>query len=61
MDLMQDDDDSLLFLNSSEEKLILSDVDRDLFLEALVNPPSPNEKLIEAFKAYDKLQSQSDR
>lgn len=50
---MQDDDDSLLFLNKTEEKLILSDIDRDLFLEALQNPPPPNEKLIEAFKFYE--------
>lgn len=45
---MENDDDSLLFLNSSEEKLILSDIDRDLFLEALANPPPPNKKFTEA-------------
>jgi hypothetical protein len=32
--------------------LVLCDEDRDHFLEALRNPPKPNQKLIEAFSYY---------
>jgi hypothetical protein len=34
------------------EKIMLSDKDRDAFLETLKNPPTPNEKLREAIKCY---------
>jgi uncharacterized protein (DUF1778 family) len=34
------------------EEMILSDRDRDIFLDALVNPPVPNEALRKAFQEY---------
>lgn len=45
-------------LEKSEEVLkhrdtiTLSDRDRDIFMDALENPPKPNKRLIEAFKFY---------
>jgi len=36
------------------KKIILDDEDRDQFLESLKNPPFPNQKLIDAFKLYEK-------
>lgn len=33
-------------------KLVLSDRDRDLFLQLLVNPPKPNQALKEAMKQF---------
>ena len=38
----------------SRDSITLSDRDRDLFLEALENPPKPNKRLQQAFKAYQK-------
>ncbi len=38
----------------TKESLTLSDRDRDVFLEALENPPKPNKRLQQAFKAYQK-------
>lgn len=35
-----------------ETILMLSNEDRDCFLEALENPPSPNQKLKDAFEVY---------
>ena len=34
-------------------KLILSDIDRDLFLELIRNPPEPNESLLKAMKQFE--------
>jgi uncharacterized protein (DUF1778 family) len=34
------------------EKLVLSDRDRDVFLELLENPPQPNQALIKAMEKY---------
>lgn len=39
------------------DTLVLSDADRDAFLEALANPPEPNEALKQAFKKYRDSQS----
>lgn len=36
----------------SRDTITLSDEDRDLFLEALENPPKPNAYLKKAFKQY---------
>ena len=36
------------------ERRVLSDRDRDLFLELLENPPAPNERLIKAVAKYKK-------
>lgn len=33
--------------------ITLSDKDRDLFLNALVNPPKPNKRLQQAFNVYN--------
>lgn len=38
----------------SRDAITLSDKDRDLFLEALENPPRPNKRLQQAFKTYQK-------
>lgn len=38
----------------SRDDLILSDRDRDLFLDALENPPKPNKRLQQAFNKYHK-------
>ena len=35
-----------------EQTLVLSDDDRDLFLDALVNPPNPNANLVRAFLTH---------
>jgi uncharacterized protein (DUF1778 family) len=40
----------------SRDALTLSNKDRDLFLEALENPPKPNKRLQQAFKNYQKIQ-----
>ncbi|MGQ0662308.1 MAG: type II toxin-antitoxin system TacA family antitoxin [Pseudomonadota bacterium] len=34
------------------ETIVLSDRDREVFFETLINPPAPNERLKRAFKAY---------
>jgi uncharacterized protein (DUF1778 family) len=34
------------------EKLVLSDTDRDLFLQLLANPPQPEKALVEAMKQF---------
>ncbi len=34
------------------EEMVLSDRDRDIFFEALLNPPPPNEALIDAFAEH---------
>ncbi len=39
----------------SEQTLVLSDEDRDLFLNALENPPKPNENLIRAFATHQSM------
>jgi uncharacterized protein (DUF1778 family) len=39
------------------DNITLSDRDRDLFLEALENPPKPNERLKQAFKNYENKKS----
>jgi uncharacterized protein (DUF1778 family) len=36
----------------AHEKVTLSEADWDVFYEALVNPPEPNEKLKEAVRRY---------
>lgn len=36
------------------EKISLSRKDAEIFLNALINPPSPNEALRAAFKSYEK-------
>lgn len=41
----------------SRDDIILSNRDRDLFLEALENPPTPNKYLQQAFKDYNKRKS----
>lgn len=38
----------------NRDKITLSDKDRDLFLDALENPPKPNKRLKEAFINYHK-------
>ena len=35
------------------QKLVLSDRDRDLFLQLLVNPPQPNQALKKAMKQFE--------
>ena len=40
----------------SKDILTLSDRDRDLFLDALENPPKPNKHLQQAFSTYQKRQ-----
>jgi uncharacterized protein (DUF1778 family) len=37
----------------NRDNITLSDRDRDLFLNALENPPKPNERLKKAFKNYE--------
>lgn len=39
----------------SRDSLILTNKDRDLFLEALENPPKPNKRLQKAFRSYQKI------
>lgn len=34
------------------EKLVLSDTDRDLFLQLLANPPHPEKALVEAMREF---------
>lgn len=41
----------------NRDALTLSDRDRELFLEALENPPKPNKRLKEAFNKYHKLKN----
>lgn len=36
-----------------DSNFVLEDEDRDLFLEALKNPPEPNEKMKKAFEEYN--------
>ncbi len=38
----------------NRDAIALSDRDRDLFLEALENPPKPNTRLQKAFRSYQK-------
>ena len=40
-----------------QEKITLSDIDWELFYEALVNPPPPNDTLKVAFKRYNERQT----
>jgi len=42
-------------LIQERERLVLSDKDWDLFSEALVNPPGPNEAMRDAFAAHERL------
>lgn len=39
-------------LIDDQEKILLSNRDRDLFLEAIANPPAPNAALRKAFKHF---------
>lgn len=41
----------------SRDVITLSDKDRDLFLEALENPPKANKRLQQAFNSYQKIKS----
>ena len=41
-------------------KLVLSDRDRDLFLQLLVNPPQPNQALKKAMKQFE-LEYETDK
>lgn len=41
----------------TRDTITLSDRDRDLFLDALENPPKPNKHLKQAFKTYKELKS----
>ena len=34
------------------ERFVLRDADRDVFLDAIMNPPGPNARLIRAFKRH---------
>lgn len=34
------------------EKIVLSNKDRDIFLETMKNPPKPTESFMKAYKAY---------
>lgn len=40
------------------EKIIASQKDKEVFFEALVNPPKPNKDLLDAKEAYNKLISE---
>ena len=40
-----------------QERLILSDRNRDVFLEAITGSPPPNKKLKETFRNYKKLET----
>lgn len=44
----------------NRDDLTLSDRDRDLFLEALENPPKANKRLQQAFKRYKKMKTDTD-
>ena len=37
------------------EKIIASEIDREIFFDSLLNPPKPNDNLISAKDKYDKL------
>jgi len=37
---------------AKHQKLVLSDRDRDLFLSLIVNPPKPNQDLVEAMEEF---------
>ncbi len=37
-----------------KEIIILSKKDQEVFVDALINPPEPNQKLIDSFKKYKK-------
>lgn len=39
----------------SQQSMVLSDTDRDLFLNALLNQSQPNDYLKSAFKAHEQL------
>jgi uncharacterized protein (DUF1778 family) len=41
----------------NRDTITLSDRDRDLFLDALENPPKPNKRLKQAFNMYQKRKS----
>lgn len=41
-----------------QERLLLSDRDRDAFLAALASPAEPSEKLKSAFQSYKRLEKQ---
>ncbi|MFO1432594.1 MAG: DUF1778 domain-containing protein [Candidatus Competibacteraceae bacterium] len=40
---------------ATHEPIVLSDQDRDVFFEAILNPPQPNQALRNALKWYDAL------
>ena len=40
------------FEGESDEEIILSEKDAEIFIEAIENPPAPTEKLVEAAKSY---------
>ena len=40
---------------ATHEPIVLSDHDRDVFFEAILNPPQPNKALRDALKWYDTL------
>jgi uncharacterized protein (DUF1778 family) len=40
---------------TTHEPIVLSDYDRDVFFEAILNPPQPNKALRDALKWYDTL------
>jgi len=42
-------------LISERERLVLEEEDWEVFMEALANPPEPNQALKEAFATYDRL------
>ena len=37
------------------DRMVLGGADRDAFLEAILNPPEPSEKLVAALKRYRAL------
>lgn len=42
-------------LIEARERLVLGERDWDVFFEALINPPEPNQDLKDAFEAHDRL------
>jgi uncharacterized protein (DUF1778 family) len=46
-----------LFLSEQAEVLRLSEADRDAMMDALLDPPAPNAKLLRAARRYQQLAS----
>ncbi len=44
---------------SEHERIVLTDEDRDIFFEAIVNPPPPKKALREAFLHYQGLMDET--